>query len=124
MKGLLVVLCAMVTAAAVLAGGCAFFFTGVAAVGPEAELLVITVPLMVVAAAVVAVNVALIVAIRAGTAGRSTLFAIVGLVDLLLGSGLLVAGIGNGDPVAPLMLAVPLVVKGILTLRLPAKPPA
>lgn len=134
MRGLLIVLCALVTSAAALAGGCAFLFTGVAAAfAPDRDnlmqLLVITGPLIVVTVAVTIVNVALIVALAGGRAPRRNgWFLLLAVVDLVVALALVAAGITGQGPVrvgdvSTLLLPAVLAIKGVLTLLLPAKPP-
>jgi len=136
MRGLLMVLCALVTAAASLAGGCAVLFSGLAAgMAPRDEtagmlLIAIAAPILAVSAAVTAINLWLIIALARGRAPRRTIwFLLLGGVDLLL-AGLLLALLafapqGPEDGVAWLVipLAAALAVKGMLTLFLPASPP-
>jgi|694.fasta_scaffold04589_3 hypothetical protein len=134
MRGLLIVLCALVTSAAALAGGCAFLFTGVAAaVAPGKDeltrLLLITGPLIVVTVAVTIANVALIVALAGGRAPRRNgWFLLLAVVDLVVAVALVAAGIVGQGPVnvgdvSTLLLPAVLAVKGVLTLLLPAQPP-
>ena len=133
MRGLLIVLCAIVTGAAALAGGCALLITGVgAAVAPGQNqllgLLATTAPVIVVAAAVAIVNIGLISAIAAGRAPRRTMwFSLLAVVDLAVAAILVVGGFAGQGPVNPgdastLFLPVMLAIKGGLTLLLPAQP--
>ena len=133
MRGLLIVLCALVTAAAALAGGCAFLFTGLGAVAaPNQEaaagLLMVTVPVIAVTAVLVAVNVALIVALARGRAPRRNVwFLLLAVVDFVVAALLVVAGVAGQGPVAGdasmLFLPAALALKGLLTLLLPTEPP-
>lgn len=133
MRGLLIVLCALVTAAAALAGGCAFLFTGLGvAFAPNqnqaADLLMTTVPVIAVTAVLVAVNVALIVALARGRAPRrNAWFLLLAVVDFAVAAVLVVAGIAGQGPVAAdasmFFLPAALALKGLLTLLLPADPP-
>jgi hypothetical protein len=134
MRGLLIVLCALVTGAAVLAGGCALLITGVgAAVAPGQNqllgLLATTAPVIAVAVAVAIVNVALISAIAAGRTPRRTIwFLLLAIVDLVVAAILVAAGFAGHGPVNPgdastLFLPVMLAIKGGVTLLLPAQPP-
>jgi hypothetical protein len=135
MRGLLIVLCAIVTLAAVLPGGCGLLFTAVvAAAAPNradaAGLLMIAAPVLAVTAAVLVANVALITAIAAGRAPRRTIwFLLLAIVDLVVAVILVAAGFAGQGPVRPgdastLLLPTMLAIKGGLTLLLPAKPPA
>lgn len=133
MRGLLIVLCALVTAAAALAGGCAFLFTGLGvAFAPNhiqaADLLMATVPVIAVTAVLVAVNVALIVAIARGRAPRRNVwFLLLAVADFLVAALLVAAGVAGQGPVAAdasmFFLPAALAIKGLLTLLLPAEPP-
>jgi hypothetical protein len=134
MRGLLIVLCTLVTAAAVLAGGCAFLFTALGAIGAPnqqaaANLLMITVPVLAVTAVVTAVNIALIVALSRGRTPRRTIwFLLLAIVDLAVAAILVAAGFAGQGPVNPgdastLLLPVMLAIKGGITLLLPAEPP-
>ena len=134
MRGLLIVLCAIVTGAAALAGGCALLITGVgAAVAPGQNqllgLLATTAPVIAVAVAVAIVNVALISAIAAGRTPRRTIwFLLLAIVDLVVAAILVAAGFAGQGPVNPgdastLFLPVMLAIKGGVTLLLPAQPP-
>jgi hypothetical protein len=130
MRGLLIVLCSLATMAALLAGGCAFLFTGVAAaVAPNkddlAGMLAITVPVLLVAAVVVGVNIALVAAIRNNRAPRrSGWFVMLAAIDILAACGMFAAAAAGGVPVLEsLLLPAALLAKGLLTLLLPAEPP-
>jgi hypothetical protein len=134
MRGLLIVLCALVTSAAALAGGCAFLFTGVAAAfAPDRDklmqMLIVTGPLIVVTVAVTIVNVALIVSLAGGRAPRrSVWFLLLAVVDIVVAVALLAAGTAGRGPVnlgdvSTLLLPAVLAIKGGLTLLLPALPP-
>lgn len=133
MKGLLIVLCALVTTAAALAGGCALLVTGLAAAaapqpGDAAALLWITTPVIAVTAAVAVANIALIAALGRGRAPRRTVwFLLLAVVDFVV-AGILVAGglagqggVGAGNPES-FFLPGALALKGLLTLLLPAEP--
>jgi hypothetical protein len=129
MKGLLIVLCSLATMAAVLAGGCAFLFTGVAAaVAPNkddlAGMLAITVPVLLVAAIVVGVNTALVAAIRNHRAPRrSGWFMLLAAIDIAAACGMFAAAAARGVPgLESLLLPAALLAKGVLTLLLPAQP--
>ena len=130
MRGLLIVLCSLATLAAVLAGGCAFLFTGLAAaVAPNKDdfvgMLVITLPVLLVAAVVIGANTALVAAIRQNRAPRrSGWFVTLAVIDLLAACWMFTLAVARGVPgLESLLLPVALVAKGVLTLRLPAKPP-
>jgi len=133
MRGLLIVLCALVTAAAALAGGCAFLFTGLGvAFAPNrnqaADLLMTTVPVIAVTAVLVVVNIALMVALSRGRAPRRNVwFLLLALVDFAVAAVLAAAGVAGRGPVAAgtsmFLLPAALALKGLLTLLLPAKPP-
>ena len=107
MRGLLIVLCAIVTLAAVLAGGCGLLFTAVVAAaaqnrGDAAGLLMIAAPVLAVTAAVLVANVALITAIAAGRAPRRTIwFLLLAIVDLVVAVILVAAGFAGQGPVRP-----------------------
>jgi cytochrome bd-type quinol oxidase subunit 2 len=131
MRGLLIVLCALVTSAAVLAGGCAFLFTG--AVAPDRnnamQVLMVTGPLILVTVAVTIINVALIVALAGSRAPRrNAWFLLLAVVDLVVAVALVAAGVAGRGPVnigdvSTLLLPAVLAIKGVLTLLLPAQPP-
>ena len=134
MRGLLIVLCAIATVAGVLAGGCAFLVTGLAAVGAPnlqaaANLLTITVPVLVVTGVVVLANVALITALAGGEAPRrNRWFLLLAIVDFAYAAYLVVTRIawrGPGPPatIEAFVLPAALTLKGVLTLMLPAEPP-
>ncbi|MFN9368426.1 MAG: hypothetical protein ACK6CT_06605 [Planctomycetia bacterium] len=134
MRGLLIVLCALVTSAAALAGGCAFLFTGVAAAfAPDRnglmQMLVVTGPLIVVTVAVTIVKVALIVALAGGRAPRRNVwFLLLAVVDLVCAAALVAGGLAGQGPVkvgdaSTFLMPAVLAIKGVLTLLLPAKPP-
>jgi len=133
MRGLLIVLCALVTAAAALAGGCAFLFTGLGvAFAPNqnqaADLLMTTVPVIAVTAVLVVVNIALMVALSRGRAPRRNVwFLLLALVDFAVAAVLAAAGVAGRGPVAAgtsmFLLPAALALKGLLTLLLPPEPP-
>lgn len=130
MRGLLIVLCSLATLAAVLAGGCAFVVTGLAgAVAPNADdfvgMLVITLPVLLVAAVVIGVNTALVAAIRQNRAPRrSGWFVALAVIDILAACGMVTMAVAGGAwGVESLLLPAALLAKGVLTLRLPTEPP-
>ena len=133
MRGLLIVLCALATTAAALAGGCTFLFAGVVAVaapnqGDAAAVLTIALPVLGVTAAVAVVNVALIVALASGRAPRrSVWFVLLAVVDFavagfLLAISLTDPGLVQSGNVQLLFLPAVLTLKGLLTLLLPRRP--
>jgi hypothetical protein len=134
MRGLLIVLCALVTAAAALAGGCGLLITGVAATtirepGEGRQLLMIAGPVLAATAAVAIVNIALITALARGRAPRrSVWFLLLAIMDFAVASLLVAAGVAGRGPVnlgdvSTLLLPAALALKGLLTLLLPARPP-
>jgi ABC-type multidrug transport system permease subunit len=134
MRGLLIVLCSIVTAAAALAGGCGLLVTTLLAGAAQkredvAGLLLIAMPVLAVTGAVALVNLALITAIANGRAPRRTLwFLLLAVVDFVLAGILVAAGFAGQGPVNPgdastLLLPVMLALKGGITLLLPAEPP-
>lgn len=140
MRGLLIALCALVTSAAALAGGCGFLFAGLVAAsarnqvdatnrGEAAIVMAIGVAAVAVTAAVVVVNLALIAALGRGRAPRrSGWFVLLAAVDFVIAACLVavrVAWPGSllAEPVPSLVLPAGLAVKGLLTLLLPAQPP-
>ena len=134
MRGLLIVLCALATTAAVLAGGCGLLLSFAMAVadqnrGQAAEgALVIALPVLAVTGAVALANIALIVAIANGRAPRRTIwFLLLALVDFAVAAVLMAAGVAGWMPVAAgtsmFFLPAALALKGLLTLLLPAKSP-
>jgi len=128
MRGLLIVLCALVTTAAGLAGGCTFLFTGLAAAAAANQedvggVLTIALPVLAATAAVVAINVALIVALSSGRAPRrSVWFVLLAVVDFAVAGILLALGLAEAGNVEILFLPAALALKGVLTLLLPARP--
>ena len=129
MRGLLIVLCSLVTTAAILAGGCAFLVSGlefgIAAQGGDLMgLLFISLPVLLVAMAVIGINAALVAAVRKGRAPRRTgWFVMLAVVDLLAACCMFAAAVAQGVPgFNALLLPAALAAKGILTLRLPAEP--
>ncbi len=132
MKGLLIVLCSLVSTVALLAGGCAFLVTGVAALASRAgvdgaepnRMLAVTVPVLVAAAAVMAINAALIAAVSRGRAPhRSVWFVLLAVVDLVAAGCLVAAWLSQRVQThQALLLPAALAVKGVLTLWLPAEP--
>jgi hypothetical protein len=132
MRGLLIVLCALVTTAAVLAGGCGLLFSFAMAVADQNRgeaaggALVIALPVLAVTGAVALANIALITAIANGRAPRRTIwFLLLAIIDLIVAAILVAAGFAgrgavNVVDVATLLLPALLAIKGGLTFLLPA----
>jgi ABC-type multidrug transport system permease subunit len=120
MRGLLIVLCSIVTAAAALAGGCGLLVTTLLAGAAQkredvAGLLLIAMPVLAVTGAVALVNMALITAIANRRAPRRTIwFLLLAVVDLVLAGILVAGGFAGRGPVNP---------GDASTLLLPAEPP-
>lgn len=131
MRGLLIVLCALATIAAVLAGGCGGVASLIGVAAKDRDLLWIGLPVATAAAVVFAANVALANALHQKQApGRDMRFLVLAVVDLVAAVGVLAIIAGSGMMVAdatalalPLALAALLALKGVLTLFLPAASP-
>jgi len=140
MRGLLNVLCTLGTIAAAVAGGCTVFFQGaaVATAPPPGDAasrvaalnaMAVGVAAIVVSAAIVAVNAALATALARGQAPRrNRWFVLLAIVDFAIAAAVLVARLTWQGPfpvgdVAAFLLPAALVLKGVLTLMLPAAPP-
>lgn len=131
MRGLLIVLCALATIAAVLAGGCGGVASLIGVAAKDRDLLWIGLPVATAAAVVFAANVALADALhRKQAPGRDMRFLVLAVVDLVAAVGVLAIIAGSGMMVAdatalalPLALAALLALKGVLTLFLPAASP-
>lgn len=138
MRGLLIVLCVLGMVAAVLAGGCAFLFGGLVAAsfrapenpanrGVAANAMALGMLGLVVGLTVMAANGALITAVSRGQAPRLRgWFRMLAIMDFAIAASLVAAMIfGLGAVLGTsqwVLLAAALVLKGILTLRLPAEP--
>jgi len=140
MRGLLIVLCTLGTVAAAMAGGCAFLIAGLVAAtvptpetaanrGYAANAMAIGMLAIVVTAAIVFVNGALIAALGRGQAPRRTgWFVLLAILDFAIAALLVVARLAWQGPVPVgtvtwFALPAALAIKGGLTLLLPAEPP-
>lgn len=128
MRGLLIVLCALATIAAVLAGGCGGVASLVGVAAKDRSLFWIGLPVATAAAVVFAANIALVNALHHKRApARDARFLVLAIIDLVAAVGVLAIIAGSGMVVAdsstmtlPLVLAALLALKGVLTLFLPA----
>lgn len=131
MRGLLIVLCALATIAAVLAGGCGGMASLVGVAAKDRGLLWIGLPIAAAAAVVFAANIALANALHQKQApARDVRFLVLAIVDLVAAVGVLAIIAGGGMVIAdvgtmtlPFVLAALLALKGALTLLLPAGSP-
>lgn len=116
MKALLIVLCALGTLVGVFVGGCGLVVAGMGVASRMVEPVVMAAVVVSAGAAIMLVNVALIDAVRRGhTAGRRGAFLSLAVLDFFVAYSALCLG---NDPRAGAWLAVPLTVKGLLTIVL------
>lgn len=116
MKALLILLCAIGTLVGVFVGGCGLVVAGMGAASRSFEPVVMAAIVVSAGVAIMLVNVALINAVRRGhAAGRQGAFLSLACLDFFVAYSALC--IGN-DPLAGAWLAVPLALKGLLTVVL------
>lgn len=116
MRGLLIVLCALGSLVGLFVGGCALFVAGLGVANWDLGGVVTAAVVVYAGAAIMLVNLALINAVRRGHAGgRRRAFLALACLDFFVAFSALC--IGN-DPRAGAWLAVPLALKGVLTILL------
>lgn len=116
MKGLLIVLCALGSLVGLFVGGCGLVVAGMGVANRMLEPMIAAAMGVGAGAAIMLVNLALINAVRRGHAGgRRGAFLALACLDFFVAFSALC--IGN-DPRAGALLAVPLALKGVLTILL------
>lgn len=116
MKALLIVLCALGSLVGLFVGGCGLVVAGMGVASWEFEPVIMAAVVGCAGAAIMLVNVALIDAVRRGrTAGRQGAFLSLAFLDFFVAYSALCLG---NDPRAGAWLAVPLALKGLLTILL------
>lgn len=116
MRALLIVLCVLGSLIGLFVGGCGLVVAGMGTASRTFEPVIMAAVVMSAGAAIMLVNFALIGAVRRGhTAGRKKAFLSLACLDFFVAYLALCIG---SDPLAGAWLAVPLALKGLLTILL------